>query len=204
MLFSSTYALTETYLFSHVEQAKILNLRELPRGQRISQDSARILVEFRLSGFRACIRESQLKHPGVPKDVLVFYRLREDLIGYIMHQEENASPGLAVYPEHYGSWWSELQQRFLIYNYLRYLVPKSPELKSMVVGNTLAIMAFTRDVISKTHPEEAAAIEGLVGCQASWDYVETRRENAERETERLKQSRENDNGSVHFFTLPTS
>jgi hypothetical protein len=134
----------------------------------------------------------------------VCYGLRDDLIGYIIYREEIARPGLAMNPEHFGSWWPELQQRFLIYNYLRYLVLKSSELRAVRNANSMALLLYTRDVISRPDPETAGAIQRLVEYQASWDSTETRREILERETERSKQSRDNENGSVHFFTLPTS
>jgi hypothetical protein len=144
----------------------------VPRGQRISDDSAQFLVQYRLGRFQLRIEQSQLDFPERSKDFHTKYHLRDDPIGCVIYQQENASPGLAIHPEHYGSWWPELQQRLLISNHLRLECLKHGELKSLFLTNSLDLLLFVNSVIFKKDPEVAVAINRLVGCMDTLDKIE--------------------------------
>jgi hypothetical protein len=160
-----------------------------------------MLADFRLERFKAQIRRAQLADPETPKAILVHYRLREDPIGYVIYQQENARPGLAIHPERFGSWWPEIQQRLLIVNHLRLECLKSGELNSLFLTNARNLLLFVRNVIGKTNPEEAIALKRIVSYEGTWHLGEEQKR--QRGNEPLDGKTKIGKGLVHCFSLAT-
>lgn len=83
-----------------------------------------------------------------------------------IHLQERTFPGLACYPEKYRAFWSQFQHKFMTFWAIRQVYAekdRSEEMRTNLNRCQEEVKKFSRDVISVTHPQEAARIIYMVG-----------------------------------------
>ncbi|GAA5954813.1 hypothetical protein JCM3765_007782 [Sporobolomyces pararoseus] len=149
-------------------------LKEPSKGERMAEDLGETLVAIRYTAFGERLRDFRQDHPDASDAYVIQTTTAENPIDAAIHLEEKAIPGLAVPPVPMIPWWTEFQHKVLVKLAVFYSPPDQDHENLAAPGNYVEkeLRRFCRDVISGTHPREAAVLLKTVAKHSTENRAE--------------------------------